>query len=73
MIETDVTLVRIQVKEKFPNEYKAREQDKLRYRYPRGESYMDVLSRYVPPLPSTLSCPPLSPHPHTFFRAGWSP
>lgn len=34
-----------QVREKFPNEYKAREQDKLRYRYPRGESYMDVLSR----------------------------
>lgn len=34
-----------QVKESFPNEYKAREQDKLRYRYPRGESYMDIISR----------------------------
>jgi broad specificity phosphatase PhoE len=35
------------VKEKFPAEYKSRDQDKLRYRYPRGESYMDVISRWV--------------------------
>jgi len=34
-----------QIKENFPNEYKNREQDKLRYRYPRGESYMDIISR----------------------------
>lgn len=37
-----------QVKEKFPAEYKSRDQDKLRYRYPRGESYMDVISRLEP-------------------------
>jgi broad specificity phosphatase PhoE len=35
------------VREKFPHEYKARDQDKLRYRYPRGESYLDVISRSV--------------------------
>ena len=34
-----------QIKDNFPNEYKNREQDKLRYRYPRGESYMDIISR----------------------------
>lgn len=34
-----------QVKVRFPLEYKARVQDKLRYRYPRGESYFDVITR----------------------------
>ncbi len=34
-----------QVKVKFPEEYRARMQDKLKYRYPRGESYMDVITR----------------------------
>ena len=30
---------------KFQEEYRARQQDKLRYRYPRGESYLDVITR----------------------------
>eukprot|EP00698_Gefionella_okellyi_P015047 TRINITY_DN4216_c0_g1_i1.p1 TRINITY_DN4216_c0_g1~~TRINITY_DN4216_c0_g1_i1.p1 ORF type:complete len:482 (+),score=81.30 TRINITY_DN4216_c0_g1_i1:80-1525(+) len=29
----------------YPGEYAARQQDKLRYRYPRGESYEDVIER----------------------------
>lgn len=37
-----------QVKMKFPEEYRSRSQDKLRYRYPRGESYLDVLNRLEP-------------------------
>ena len=37
-----------QIKVKFPSEYRAREQDKLRYRYPRGESYFDVITRLEP-------------------------
>ena len=37
-----------QVKVKFPDEYKSRNQDKLRYRYPRGESYLDVINRLEP-------------------------
>lgn len=27
--------------------YRARKKDKLRYRYPRGESYLDVIQRLV--------------------------
>lgn len=37
-----------QVKTQFPEEYRARVQDKLRYRYPRGESYLDVIARLEP-------------------------
>ncbi|CAM9491025.1 unnamed protein product, partial [Ectocarpus fasciculatus] len=37
-----------QIRVKFPSEYRAREQDKLRYRYPRGESYFDVATRLEP-------------------------
>ncbi|CAB1114562.1 unnamed protein product [Ectocarpus sp. CCAP 1310/34] len=37
-----------QVKASFPEEYRAREQDKLRYRYPRGESYLDIIARLEP-------------------------
>lgn len=44
----DLSFSWLQVKEKFPLEYRAREQDKLHYRYPRGESYLDVLSRLEP-------------------------
>jgi len=39
-----------QVKELFPEEYRAREEDKLRYRYPRGESYLDIINRLEPVL-----------------------
>ena len=33
---------------KMPHEYEARQRDKLRYRYPRGESYQDVIARLEP-------------------------
>ena len=33
---------------KFPEEYQSRSEDKLHYRYPRGESYLDVLNRLEP-------------------------
>lgn len=32
----------------LPEEFEARRRDKLRYRYPRGESYLDVISRIEP-------------------------
>lgn len=34
-----------QVAQRYPDEYVARKADKLRYRYPRGESYQDVIQR----------------------------
>ncbi len=34
-----------EIGESFPGEYEARTRDKLRYRYPRGESYLDVIQR----------------------------
>ena len=37
-----------QVKTRFPDEYRSRHHDKLRYRYPRGESYLDVITRLEP-------------------------
>ena len=37
-----------QVKVRFPEEYRSRTQDKLKYRYPRGESYLDVINRLEP-------------------------
>jgi broad specificity phosphatase PhoE/adenylate kinase family enzyme len=37
-----------QVQLQFPEEYRRRNQDKLSYRYPRGESYMDVMARLEP-------------------------
>lgn len=37
-----------EIKEKMPEEYLARKMDKLRYRYPRGESYLDVIQRLEP-------------------------
>lgn len=37
-----------QVQENFPVEYAAREKDKLNYRYPRGESYLDIINRLEP-------------------------
>ena len=37
-----------QIKVRFPQEYRARQSDKLRYRYPRGESYFDVITRLEP-------------------------
>jgi broad specificity phosphatase PhoE/predicted kinase len=37
-----------QIKQEMPTEYEARHNDKFRYRYPRGESYEDVIQRLEP-------------------------
>eukprot|EP00596_Hydrurales_sp_CCMP1899_P002263 CAMPEP_0119034028 /NCGR_PEP_ID=MMETSP1177-20130426/1086_1 /TAXON_ID=2985 /ORGANISM="Ochromonas sp, Strain CCMP1899" /LENGTH=503 /DNA_ID=CAMNT_0006991219 /DNA_START=82 /DNA_END=1593 /DNA_ORIENTATION=+ len=37
-----------QIKSQFPDEHRSRSTDKLNYRYPRGESYMDVIQRLEP-------------------------
>ncbi len=37
-----------QIKQEMPSEYEARHNDKFRYRYPRGESYEDVIQRLEP-------------------------
>ncbi len=37
-----------EIEENFPDEFTARQNDKLAYRYPRGESYMDVTLRLEP-------------------------
>jgi 6-phosphofructo-2-kinase/fructose-2,6-biphosphatase len=37
-----------EIRESMPEEYWARKVDKLRYRYPRGESYLDVIQRLEP-------------------------
>mmetsp|Transcript_6165 Transcript_6165/g.11677 ORF Transcript_6165/g.11677 Transcript_6165/m.11677 type:complete len:512 (+) Transcript_6165:348-1883(+) len=37
-----------EIEEIFPEEFEARQNDKLAYRYPRGESYMDVTLRLEP-------------------------
>ena len=37
-----------QINERMPEEYTARSTDKLRYRYPQGESYQDVIQRLDP-------------------------
>ncbi|XP_004525076.1 6-phosphofructo-2-kinase/fructose-2,6-bisphosphatase 1 isoform X1 [Ceratitis capitata] len=37
-----------QIKEKFPEEFKARDINKFAYRYPRGESYEDLVARLEP-------------------------
>ncbi len=34
-----------EIQERMPQEFDARREDKLRYRYPRGESYNDVIQR----------------------------
>ena len=39
-----------EIKEKLPQDYLERAQDKLRYRYPRGESYVDLVHRIEPVL-----------------------
>lgn len=38
------------MQQKFPQEFAWRDQDKLRYRYPWGESYIDIMSRLRPAL-----------------------
>lgn len=38
----------IQIKEKFPEDFRARDLSKFTYRYPRGESYEDLVARLEP-------------------------
>jgi 6-phosphofructo-2-kinase / fructose-2,6-biphosphatase 3 len=38
----------VEIKASLPDEYQARSVDKFRYRYPRGESYADVIQRLEP-------------------------
>lgn len=37
-----------QIEKEMPNEWKERQKDKFRYRYPRGESYRDIVTRVEP-------------------------
>lgn len=37
-----------EIEELYPEEFQLRESDKLAYRYPRGESYLDVIARLEP-------------------------
>ncbi|XP_055947240.1 6-phosphofructo-2-kinase/fructose-2,6-bisphosphatase-like [Argiope bruennichi] len=37
-----------EIKEKYPQEFAAREENKFKYRYPRGESYEDLVTRLEP-------------------------
>ena len=37
-----------EIEEHFPEEFQLRQTDKLAYRYPRGESYLDVIARLEP-------------------------
>ena len=37
-----------EIEEIYPEEFEARQDDKLAYRYPKGESYMDVIQRLEP-------------------------
>jgi broad specificity phosphatase PhoE len=37
-----------EIEEQFPEEWERRAADKLAYRYPRGESYLDVIARLEP-------------------------
>lgn len=39
-----------EMQDKFPREFAWRDQDKLRYRYPWGESYIDIMARLEPVL-----------------------
>ncbi|KVH94107.1 6-phosphofructo-2-kinase [Cynara cardunculus var. scolymus] len=36
-----------EIKKNMPEEYESRKKDKLRFRYPRGESYLDVIQRFA--------------------------
>merc|ERR1719323_326346 len=46
-----------EVAERFPEEFKARGCDKLNYRYPKGESYIDCCQRLLPVLEKMENSP----------------
>ena len=37
-----------EIKRKYPDEFNTRNEDKFFYRYPRGESYADLVARLEP-------------------------
>lgn len=37
-----------EIEQMYPEDFKRRQEDKFNYRYPRGESYLDILSRLDP-------------------------
>ena len=37
-----------EIEQLYPEDFKRRQEDKFNYRYPRGESYLDILSRLDP-------------------------
>ena len=37
-----------EIQEKYPKEFALRDQDKYHYRYPKGESYEDLVHRLEP-------------------------
>jgi len=41
-----------EIEEKYPEEFRARSENKLTYRYPRGESYLDLIHRIHVPMVS---------------------
>jgi broad specificity phosphatase PhoE len=41
-------LTYLEIAHRYPDKIKEREKDKLRFRFPRGESYLDVISRIEP-------------------------
>ncbi|XP_066140218.1 6-phosphofructo-2-kinase/fructose-2,6-bisphosphatase-like isoform X1 [Euwallacea fornicatus] len=44
-----------ELQERFPRELALRDREKLKYRYPQGESYVDVMQRLIPVL-NQLEC-----------------
>ena len=45
-----------EIKQRFPEEYMKRERNKLEYRYPDGESYIDVKDRLSQILMKIVGC-----------------
>ena len=45
-----------EIKERYPEEYMKRKRNKLEYRYPDGESYLDVKDRLSPVIMKIVSC-----------------
>merc|ERR1711998_570326 len=48
-------LTESQFKERYPSESSSRKRDKIGYRYPRGESYYDIIARLDPVMIELLS------------------
>ena len=44
-----------EIQQKFPKEFALRDQDKFHYRYPKGESYEDLIHRLEPVIMVSLS------------------